>query len=201
MKTCVVIARNERSRNFLAAALKSLKMKTVLLDSLGELSKTLESVSVCGILLELTTSITASPAEKRAAQEFAELYPFDKFKLVGDEILIVGENLQLFVERCRQFNPRKGRKAARKEAFLAVYLSSENSFENAEKSVCSKMADHGWFAYSVREWHEGSRVWLKLVSDEKALGGTVRSVRPWGDDTLLPGINVILDSGSEIRAV
>jgi hypothetical protein len=197
MKTCVVVARNETARCFLAAALKSMRMEAVLLDSLGELSKTLESVSVCGILLELTTSITASPAEKRAMQEFAELYPFAKFKLAGDEILIVGETMAGFVERCRQFNPRKNRNIARKEVFQAVYLCADERFEDAEQSVSSNSSERGWFVYSVREWNEGCRAWLRFSGEEKVICGSVRSVRPWGSSKQLPGICFVPDSGQQ----
>ena len=69
MKTCVVVALNEKTRDFVAASLKASEIEAVLLPSLGDLRVTLEKVSVCGILLELATAITASEGGRKDAQK------------------------------------------------------------------------------------------------------------------------------------
>jgi hypothetical protein len=56
---------------------------------LEELSKTLEKVPACGVLLEVNTSLEASPEGNKAIREMSEFYPFGKFKLVGNDVLIL----------------------------------------------------------------------------------------------------------------
>jgi hypothetical protein len=52
-----------------------------------------ENSRPCGILLEVVTSIKASRQAKKAIQELAEFYPFGKFKLAGNEVLMLGKEL------------------------------------------------------------------------------------------------------------
>jgi hypothetical protein len=194
MKKCVVVALSEKTRDFLAASLQALEMDAVLLPSLGELRGTLETFSVCGILLELTTAITASAQDKKDTPELFELYPFAKFKLVDNEVRMPGETLPGFVAKCRQFAPRSIRTAIRKARYLAVYLSADETFIDPEKVVTANISPGGCFLYSAREWRFGSRVWLKFLGDETVICGTVCSSRTWGNNKVLPGIGVRLDT-------
>jgi hypothetical protein len=194
LKRCVVVARSDATRDFLADSLKSMGMDAVLLASPEELRGTLEVVPVCGILLELTSAITASVQDKKAIQEFFELYPSAKFRLVNYQVLIVGETLDGFVCRCRQFEPRLIRKSPRKDSYLAVYLSADETFKDAEKVVTVNVSNGGYFVYSVREWRVGSHVWLRFPGDEAIIRGTVRSFRPWGNNKLLPGAGIEVDA-------
>ena len=194
MKTCVVVALNEKTRDFVAVSLKALEMEAVLLPSLGKLRGTLETVSVCGILLELATAITASPQDKKDAQELLELYPFTKFRILDNEVRILGDTLSGFVDKCRQFKPRPIRREFRKVSYLAVYLSADETFEDAEKVVTTNISPSGCFVYSAREWEPGSRVWLMFLGDEAVVCGTVCSSLPWGNNKLLPGIGIRLDT-------
>jgi hypothetical protein len=197
MKTCVVIAINKTIREFVAGLLKSMEIDAVLLASLGELRPTLEKVPVCGILLELTTVITASASDKRDTQESLDLYPTAKFRFAGDQVLILGGTLEQFVSRCGQFAPRKIRKGARETRFLAVYLSADETFQDAEKTTTANMSDSGCFVVSTREWDIGGRVWLKFLGNEIAVCGTVCSMQPWGNNQFLPGIGIEVDESIE----
>jgi len=108
MTVCVVIAQREDTRNVIAASLKSLGMEVAGLASLGELPSVLEKMPVCGILLELATSIKASRPEKEATNDQLQLYPFARFKIVGKEIRVLGKgkSLATFVQHCRQFTSK-----------------------------------------------------------------------------------------------
>jgi len=194
--TCVVIATSDATREFVAASLTSNGMDVVSLASLAELRNTLETVPVCGILLELTTAITASAHDKKKALEFFDLYPFDKFRHVGNQMLFIGETLAGFVEKCRQFEPRTIRKGLRTEKFLAVYLSADETFDDAEKAVTADISDGGCFICSGRDWSVGNQVWLKFLGVEAVDCGTVRMVRPWGNNEFLPGIGVRIDTNA-----
>jgi hypothetical protein len=194
MKTCVVVALNEKTRDFVAASLKASEIEAVLLPSLGDLRVTLEKVSVCGILLELATAITASEGGRKDAQKLFELYPFTKFRLLDHEVRILGDTLQGFVDKCRQFKPRPIRRESRKFSYLAVYLSADESFEDAEKVVTTNTSPGGCFVYSAREREPGSRVWLMFLGEESVVCGTVCSCLPWGNNKLLPGIGIKLDT-------
>jgi hypothetical protein len=59
--TCVVVALSEDVRNIVAAGLKTLGMEATLVASPEELPTVLEEIPACGILLEVITSIKASP--------------------------------------------------------------------------------------------------------------------------------------------
>jgi hypothetical protein len=89
--TCVVVALNEGARNIAAAALKSIGVQSTLLASLEDLPTTLEKIPACGILVEVNTSIKASPLGKQAIRRMSEFYPCCKFKLVGNDVLIIGK--------------------------------------------------------------------------------------------------------------
>jgi len=57
--------------------------------SLEELPKTLERVPGCGVMLEVNTSMAGSPEGNKAIREMSEFYPFGKFRLVGNDVLIL----------------------------------------------------------------------------------------------------------------
>jgi PilZ domain-containing protein len=194
MKKCVVVALDEKTRDFLAVSLKALQMEAVSLASLGELRATLRTVSVCGILLELATAIKAVEQDKKDTSELFELYPFAKFKLVDNEVRMLGHTLPGFVDKCRQFQPRSIRTDIREARYLAVYLSSDATFKDPEKVVTANISRSGCFLYSAREWVFGSRVWLKFLGDEAVVCGTVCSSRPWGNNRVLPSIGIRLDT-------
>jgi hypothetical protein len=88
---CVVVALNEGPRNIAAAALKSIGVQSTLLASLEDLPTTLEKIPACGILVEVNTSIKASPLGKQALRTMSEFYPCCKFKLVGNDVLLIGK--------------------------------------------------------------------------------------------------------------
>ena len=151
--TCVVVALKEDVQTTVAAALKSLGVETTLLASLEELPMTLEKIPACGVLLEVITLIKASPQGKKAVQEMVEFYPIGKFRLVGNDVVILGkESLDRFVHDCQTFNPRTLRKDTRNIAYLAVHLSGDGNFGDAEKVVTVNVSDRGCFVYSIREW-------------------------------------------------
>jgi hypothetical protein len=174
--TCVVVALSEDVRNIVAAGLNSLGVETTLLSSAEELATTLEKITASGILLEVITSIKASPRARKAIQELSEFYPFGKFRLAGNGGLILGqESLGSFVHDCQQFPPRTLRKDTRHSAYLAVHLSADSKFEDAEKVVTANVSDHGCFVYSIREWSAGDRVGLQFLGDEADICGAVCS--------------------------
>lgn len=162
--------------------------------SADELTAVLEKIPACGILREVITSSKASPHAKSAIQELSEFYLFGKFKLAENEVLILGkESLQSFVHECQQFNPRTLRKDARRNAYLAVHLSADAKFKNAEKVVTTNISDRGCFVYSIREWTTGDRVWLRFLGDDEDICGTVCSWRQWGNNKAMSGIGIQLD--------
>lgn len=200
MKTCVVIASSEDTRNWIGALLKARGLDAALLASLGELRGTLETIPACGILLELATAVTASTQFKENTRELFELYPFAKFRLVGNEALMIGDTFDAFASKCREYRPRRIRACFRESRFLAVYLSADETFVDAEKVVTSDVSDRGCFVYSAREWTPGNRVWLKFPGVESVFCGNVCSVRPWGNNEFLPGVGVGLDTSiAEVR--
>ena len=82
----------------------------------------------------------------------------------------------------------------RESKFLAVYLSADETFADAEKVVTSNVSDRGCFVYSARQWALGSRVWPRFPGVEGVFCGNVCSIRPWGNNKFLPGVGVSLDT-------
>jgi hypothetical protein len=201
MKThsCLVVAQSESTRSFLAAALKSIGMIALPLASLGELRKTLEEVSACGILVEMMSAVMASPQEKKDAKDLLELYPSAKFRISEERVLIVGETLEEFVSRCLAFNPRLTRKSVREQSYLAIHLSADAGFTDAERAVTLNVSESGYFVVTMGEWKIGDRVWLRFPDAGTTVGGTIRSYRPWGNNKTLPGIGIQIDAGSHLQ--
>ncbi|HUK30910.1 MAG TPA: PilZ domain-containing protein [Candidatus Acidoferrum sp.] len=163
--------------------------------SLGELPATLTKLPASGILLEVAASIKATQHDKEATHHLMELYPFAKFKLVGKEVMIFGKARSLgeFVHQCARFKPRTIRRETRETKHFAVYLSAEDTFEDAEQSVTINISQSGCFVYSIRQWSVGDRVWLRFLGNDFAICGTVFSWQPWGNNKLIPGIGIKLD--------
>lgn len=187
----MVIASETYVRTVVEASLRHLGLDTRGVGSLGELAAIVRDLPVGGILLELVTSIKSSPEEKEVTNELAHVYPFARFRLVGQDIRILGEGNSLdgFAQRCLHFNPRILRREARNARHVAVYLSRKPGFEDAEKAVTINMSEGGCLVFSSREWEIGDPVWLRFPGDEIAISGTVRFWRAWGHKGA-PGIGV-----------
>ena len=190
--TCVVVASSDDVRRVIAASLEDLGLDVRAVSALGELPVIVKEVAVGGILLELATSIQSSPEEKEEAHEITRLYAFARFRLLGDEVRILGagNSLEAFAERCRQSRPRVTRREARERRHLGVYVSGDPGFEDAEKTVTIDISKGGCFVYSSREWRVGDSVWLRFPGEEADFSGTVRFWREWGNDREIPGIGI-----------
>jgi PilZ domain-containing protein len=190
--TCVVIAGSADVRSAMEAPLRSLGLDVKGLASLGELASTLKDVQVGGILLELATAIKASPEDKEAANELMRFYPFARFRVIGEEVKVLGEekSLEAFARQCGQFKPRGLRRETRENKHLAVYLSTDHLFDDAEEAVTINVSKGGCFVYSVREWRIGSSVWLRFLGDQVAISGNVCYWHAWGNNKVIPGIGI-----------
>jgi len=196
MMKFVVVALADTTRNAIGASLEAMGMEARLLSSLGELQATLQEIPVSGILLDLITSTRSSFEEKQSTHELIQLYPNARFKIVGNDVLILGKekSVEGFVNDCRRFKPRMIRKSPRRIRHIAFYLSANDSFDDAEKVVTLNISDGGCFVYSTREWNVGDRVWLKFIDNDIVICGMVRWWQPWGNNKMIPGIGVQLDS-------
>src|ERR1035438_9596494 len=108
MMMFVVVALIDDTRKVIAASLEALGMDVRLLASLGELQATLQEIPVSGILLDLITSTKSSTLDKQSTHDLIQLYPNARFKIVGNDVLILGkeQSLERFVSDCRLFKPR-----------------------------------------------------------------------------------------------
>jgi hypothetical protein len=195
---CVVVAQDEGLQNLIAAALESLGMDATLIASLGELPATLQELSTSGILLELTTSVKASSAEKEVANELVQLYPFARCKFVEGKLFVLGKqsSIEAFVHACQEFKPRTTRRTPREIKHLSVRVFAEGVFEGGEKCVTTNVSEAGCFVYSVQEWIVGDRVRLCFSGNGPTALGTVCHWHPWGNDRLIPGIGVRFDEAT-----
>jgi hypothetical protein len=199
MHTCVVIAKNQAIRDSVSLLLKLSGLDCLPLASLEELPDALAVHPISGILLELATGIRGSAQQKKAVQEVFGFYPSAKFRFADNQALIVGQTFDEFVQCCLQFAPRIKRSQERADSCLAVYLSADPSFSQAEKSVTINVSTGGCFVYSVREWRVGDPIWLRFYGETTTSHGAVRLCRPWGNNKVFPGIGVRLDGdGSEL---
>lgn len=195
MATCVVIASSAEVRRVVEDLLEDLGLDPLPVPSLGELLGVVKDVPVGGILLELGTSIKSSPEEKKAANEIARLYPFARFRVIGEEIRIHGDenSLEEFARRCQRSEPRVIRRETRVFRYLSVYLWRDQIPDDAEKTITINVSGGGCFIYSSRDWAIGDRVWLRMADGETAVSGTVRFWRAWGQNNGVPGIGVKFD--------
>jgi hypothetical protein len=168
-------------------------METVALSSLSQLRRFLETVPVCGILLEVTTLVLSDALTKEETHDLFDLYPTAKFRMTGGKVLMPGETPQTFVARCREFEPRMIRKEDRETKFIAVYLSASETFEDAEKTITINVSEHGMFVFSSRTWRIGDRVWVKTHDEAGVISAVIRSVKPWGDSKGIPGLGLETD--------
>jgi hypothetical protein len=168
-------------------------MDALLLASPAELTQALKDHPVNGILLELTTLVTASQHDKQAAQDVVEFFPNAKFKVADNEVRVLSHSFEHFVAECQRFKARPLRRHERKERVLAVYLSTDATFDRAEKTVTANISEGGCFIFSPHEWKIGDRVWLRFPENNVALSGVVRTWHEWGNNRIIPGIGIQLD--------
>ena len=194
--TYAVVALNQDARTTIAAALNALGMEALPSASVHELVTILRTTSASGILLEVATSIKASPEEKEAINMLSRLFPLAKCRVAGKEVVVFGKanSLDGFVSECRQFQPRTIRREPRRSIYLAVHLSADESFHDAERVVTLNVSGGGCFLFSARQWSAGDRVWLRLCGHEVAVYGVVCSWQPWGSGKGMPGIGIKLDA-------
>lgn len=191
----VVIANDEGKHKTIAAQLKADDINLIAISALSELPQLLKEIPVSGILLDLVTSTRSSSNDKEATNELIQLYPHAKVKIINDEVLVLGSGVSLeqFAEDCKKFKPRTIRKSERKIRHIAFLLSADSSFENYEKVVTLNISDGGCFVYSVSEWQEGDRVWLRFIDNDSVMTGVVRWWQPWGNNKKMPGIGIKFD--------
>jgi hypothetical protein len=168
-------------------------MDALLLASPADLTQALKDHSVNGVLLELTTLVTASQHDKQAVQDVVEFFPNAKFKVADNEVRVLSHSFDHFVAECLRFKARPLRRHVRKERVLAVYLSADATFDHAEKTVTANISEGGCFIYSPHAWKIGDRVWLRFPENNVALSGIVRTWHEWGNNRLIPGIGIQLD--------
>jgi hypothetical protein len=168
-------------------------METVPLASLSQLRQILETVPICGILLEVTAVVHADSQTKEDTHDLFDLYPTVKFRVSGGKVLMLGDTPQTFVARCRQFEPRMIRKEDRESKYIAVHLSASKTFADTEKTITINVSDHGMFVFSSRTWQVGDRVWLKIHDEGAVISAVVRSAKPWGNNKVIPGIGIEID--------
>jgi len=195
MMMCVVVGPSRDARSCVGASLRSLGMEVTLLASVQELPEILKTTPACGILLEAVTSMEETRQGAEEIHKLIDLYPFATFRIVSNKVLILGEaeSLEEFVDQCRRFTPRVIRREDRTAMHLAVYLSADKAFKDAEKAVTINVSDSGCFVYSIRKWTIGDRVWLRLHGDDVTISGIVCAWQPWGNDKFIPGVGIELD--------
>jgi len=191
----VVVARDAETRNALETALRAEGSSVISLATLGELPEVLRCTPVNGILIELITSTKSTAVEKQATNDMIQLYANARFKFVENEVRILGHGVTLeqFVCDCRQLKPRTVRGSNRKVRHIALYLSADEAFTAAEKTVTMDVSDEGCFVFSSAEWCVGDSVWLRLRDNNALLVGRVCSWQPWGNNKKMPGIGIHLE--------
>lgn len=191
----VVVAQDEATRQVLVAKLASLNVDAIQLSSLNDLMATLQENTSSGILVEVATSIKASPEEKAMAQDVFHFYPMAKFRWAEGVLGLAGKasTLERFVELCQQAGPRRLRREPRKNLNLAVLLGRDAQLDKAEQSMTINLSSLGCFAFSVANWQAGDRVWVRFAQHDQQTVGSVRFVRPWGVDFEMPGIGIEYD--------
>jgi len=191
----VVVARDEGIQKIIASALETEGSGVTMLSTLGALPDVLKEIPVSGILIELITSTRSSAQEKKDTNDVIQFFPNARFKFVDNDMRVLGHGMTLekFVSDCRLAKPRTLRKSERKIRHIAMLLSADGEFANAEKTVTIDVSDGGCFVFSTGEWGVGDRVWLRLLDNDCVLTGKVCSWQQWGNNRKMPGIGVELE--------
>ena len=194
---CLVIANGLAVQEVVAGIVSAAGLKPLLLAGLAEMTVVMQETAISGILLETATWVRGSHQERTAAQESLNLFRCAKFRIAGNQVFIIGQSLEDFLEQCRRATPRPLRKGVRLVKYYPVLLSRDPDFQDAEKTSTFNVSKGGCFVWSVREWEVGARVWLHFVGEETPLTGEVRFWFPWGEGETIPGIGIRLDAGRE----
>ncbi|BCS54183.1 PilZ domain-containing protein [Geobacter sp. SVR] len=192
MTTLVVIAKSELNREIVVRAVEAAGGAAIALSSLAELPGLLRETPVSGILLEMVTSARATAAEKQETNDLIQLYAHAKFKVVENEIKMLGRNMTLdgFLRQCLSIQPRVIRRSPRVVIHAGVYISKRSDFEPFEKVVTLNISNGGCFVYSACQWQVGERVWLLFKGQERVMSGEVCWRHPWGKNNRIPGIGI-----------
>jgi Tfp pilus assembly protein PilZ len=177
----------------------------VVVSDFTEFFKQSNTIPCSGLLLDVVSSIRATPFDREVIQELLEVYPSLRLRLdpaTGDIRTLMtgagpGQNITIgrFIETyCRQFPPRCLRMCQRKPIHCNILYSLHDQLasEVVQRSVSMDLSTGGCFLFTTESFPVGERLWIRILElvDNSPIMVEVRWCREWGHGMEVPGIGL-----------
>lgn len=193
-----------KARQAYVDAVKLTGVEVDVVPSLNELHELLSNGAFNGVMMDLSTKVTASREEKVMMHNLLEQFPLVQLNFdekTGDVRSFHfgnpsgSETLSAFINgECRSFPPRSLRLTPRAEVNFNVLLSPvDNSVTlKTDRTVTINVSRGGCFFYSVDEPLIGTRIKMVCLEleDQTPILGEVRWQILWGKIMQIPGIGI-----------
>lgn len=136
--------------------------------------------------------------------EIVELYPTIRLRWdPGNEMIRsllainhdYNNDIEYFLKvQCREFPGKTLRTHTRRDLHFNVLIAenAEALDNNPTKSVTVDVSEGGCFVYSTGNWEIGQTIYFIFneIDNCKAITGTVRQIKNWGEKMRFPGLGV-----------
>jgi Tfp pilus assembly protein PilZ len=167
-----------------------------------------------GLIIDILTLIRSSKEEKLIAYDCLNFYPSLRVKWDARQKCMnlspleqsfsadAATTLDIFIEsRCRSFAARSLRRHNRKEAVLALLLSSCRDCPEAQSLKSFNISQGGAFVHSTDPFAKGDTVWLRFRElPDQPVRAVVCWRIEWGACRSIPGIGVRFEFASQEQA-
>jgi Tfp pilus assembly protein PilZ len=204
MPHILIVAAHSEHAEIYRKAVKRAGTSCDVAHSIDDMHEKMCRTAYNGVLLDVFTTVKASPREKILIQEISDAYPsmrvrwdVRKRQVCG---LVLGKTLDRddpvgdFVDRfCRCHPARKCRGSKRYPLHFNVLLSRQRDSQNdLEKTVTLDISEGGCFLITSQAWQDGENVWLRFADlcDGTPVQAEVCRHQPWGESLCVPGIGV-----------
>ncbi|MCD6527369.1 MAG: PilZ domain-containing protein [Desulfuromonas sp.] len=190
-------------------------------SSFEEFFKQSTTIPCSGVLIDIVSSIRATPFDREVIKELLEVYPSLRLRwdpATGDIRTLMtgagpGQNISIksFISTyCAPFVPRCLRMRQRRHIHCNVLYSlhDQMSEEVSQKTVTMDLSEGGCFLFMSQNIAVGERLWVRFLElmDKTPILVEVRWCQEWGKSMNVPGVGVrfvLIQSGQldEIQAM
>ncbi len=199
----ILVSKAGPSRDAYIIQAKAIGIALDIVDTFPDLVKFMITQSYQGVLIDLITSIKASPEEKAVVQSILDVFPVVHLKWdpqtgsihALSDTSAQNDTLEHFIaSACKPFSPRAIRLDVRKNIHFNILFSTtpEMTPEKTQRSITVNISKKGCFLFSCQDWSNVTNVWMvgNELDDKTPIACEIRWRQLWGKSLAIPGIGL-----------